>query len=88
LGKGIFELVYGIYRHKQALGRGHAFENKLRERTKTTFLGILESEVMAHFIERMEKEGRWETIIDDLMNRRADPYSVAERVMADELKDH
>jgi LAO/AO transport system kinase len=88
LGKGIFELVYGIYRHKQALERGHAFENKLRERTKTTFLGILESEVMAHFIERMEKEGRWETIIDDLMNRRADPYSVAERVMADELKDH
>jgi len=88
LGKGIFELVYGIYRHKQALERDHAFENKLRERTKTTFLGILESEVMAHFIERMEKEGRWETIIDDLMNRRADPYSVAERVMADELKDH
>jgi len=88
LGKGIFELVYGIYRHKQALERDHAFENKLRERTKTTFLGILESEVMAHFIERMEKEGRWEAIIDDLMNRRADPYSVAERVMADELKDH
>jgi LAO/AO transport system kinase len=87
LGKGIFELVYGIYRHKQALEQTNVLEKKLRERTKTTFLEILESEVMAHFIEKMEKEGRWEKIIDDLMNRRTDPYSVAERIMASELVD-
>ncbi len=88
LGKGIFELVYGIYRHKQALEQNNTFEKKLRERTKTTFLEILESEVMAHFIEKMEKEGQWDKIIDDLMNRRIDPYSVAERVMAEELIKH
>src|SRR5512139_1270995 len=50
LGKGIFELVYGIYRHKQVLEQNNVLEKKLRERTKTTFLEILESEVMAHFI--------------------------------------
>jgi LAO/AO transport system kinase len=88
LGKGIFELVYGIYRHKQALEQANVFEKKLRERTKTTFLEILESEVMAHFIEKMEKEGQWDKIIDDLMNRRTDPYSVAEKVMSEELKNH
>jgi LAO/AO transport system kinase len=88
LGKGIFELVYGIYRHKQALEQANVFEKKLRERTKTTFLEILESEVMAHFIEKMEKEGQWDKIIDDLMNRRIDPYSLAERVMAEELVKH
>jgi len=88
LGKGIFELVYGIYRHKQALEQANVFEKKLRERTQTTFLEILESEVMAHFIEKMEKEGQWDKIIDDLMNRRTDPYSVAEKVMAEELKNH
>ncbi len=88
LGKGIFELVYGIYRHKQALEQGNVFERKLRERTKTTFLEILESEVMAHFIEKMEKEGRWDKIIDDLMNRRADPYSIAEKLMDEHLKNH
>ena len=85
LGKGIFELVYGIYRHKQALEQANVFEKKLRERTKTTFLEILESEVMAHFIEKMEKEGQWDKIIDDLMNRRTDPYSVAEKLMTEEL---
>jgi hypothetical protein len=43
---------------------------------------------MAHFIEKMEKEGQWETLIDDIMKRRTDPYSVAERMMAEELKKH
>ncbi len=88
LGKGIFELVYGIYRHKQALEKNKALEKKLRERTKTTFLEILESEVMAHFMEKIEKEGDWDKIIDDLMHRRTDPYSVAEKVMAEELTKH
>jgi LAO/AO transport system kinase len=88
LGKGIFELVYGIYRHKQALEQNNVLEKKLRERTKTTFLEILESEVMTHFIEKMEREGQWDKMIDDLMNRRTDPYSVAEKVMAEELVKH
>jgi len=88
LGKGIFELVYGIYRHKQALEQNQALEKKLRERTKTTFLEILETEVLTHFIEKMEKEGQLDKIIDDLMNRRIDPYSITERIMARELKDH
>jgi LAO/AO transport system kinase len=88
LGKGIFELVYGIYRHKQALEQSQTLENKLLERAKTTFLEVLETEVMAHFIEKMEKEGRLETIVDDIMKRRTDPYSVAEKMMAEELKKH
>ncbi len=86
LGKGIFELVYGIYRHKQALEQNNVLEKKLRERTKATFLEILESEVMTHFIEKMEREGQWDKIIDDLMNRRTDPYSVAEKMMMSEFK--
>jgi LAO/AO transport system kinase len=88
LGKGIFELVYGIYRHKQVLEQSQTLEKKLRERTKVTFLGILETEVMTHFIEKMEKEGQWDKIIDDLMNRRIDPYSMAEKIMTEELKTH
>jgi LAO/AO transport system kinase len=88
LGKGIFELVYGIYRHKQASEQSQTLEKKLRERTKATFLEILESEVMTHFVEKMEKEGKWESLIDDLAKRRTDPYTVVERMMAEELKNH
>jgi len=85
-GKGIFELVYGIVRHKQAMEQNNVLERKRRERAKTTFLEILESEVMAHFTEKIEKKGEWERMIDDLMNRRTDPYSLAEKVMAEELR--
>jgi len=88
LGKGIFELVHGIYRHRQALEQGKGFEKKLRERTKTTFLEILKTEATSHFIEKLEKEGEWDKIIDDLIYRRIDPYSMAERVMADEVTNY
>jgi len=88
LGKGIFELVYGIYRHKQTLEQNHLLEKKLRERVRKTFLEILESEVMAHLIENIEREGKWDKIIDDIMTRRTDPYSLAEEIMARELKSH
>jgi len=85
LGKGIFELVYGIYRHKQALEQSRDLEKKLRERTKTTFLGILQTEVMARFIERIDEEGQWDEMVDSLMNRRTDPYTLAEKIIAKEL---
>jgi hypothetical protein len=43
---------------------------------------------MTHFVEKMEKEGKWESLIDDLTKRRTDPYTVVERMMAEELKKH
>ncbi len=87
LGKGIFELVYGIYRHKQILEQKNLLERKLRERVRKTFLEILESEVMTHLVEKIEREGKWDKIIEDIMSRRIDPYSLAEEIMASELKD-
>lgn len=87
LGKGIFELVYGIYRHKQVLEQGQTLETKLRERAKATFIEVLETEVMARFIQKIEKDGGWEGILDGLTKRRTDPYSLAEKIMAEELKD-
>lgn len=88
LGKGIFELVYGIYRHKQTLEKNNLLQKKLKERVRKTFLEILESEVMAHLIEKIEREGKWDKIIEDIMARRIDPYSLAEEIMASELKNH
>ena len=85
LGKGMFELIQGIDRHKQALEQNQTLKKKLRERTKATLLEVLETEVLAHFVKKIEKEGEWETIIDDLMERRTDPYSLVEKIMAEEL---
>jgi hypothetical protein len=43
---------------------------------------------MTHFVEKMDKEGKWESLIEDLTNRRTDPYTEVEKMMASELKDH
>jgi putative protein kinase ArgK-like GTPase of G3E family len=82
LGKGIVELIFGIYRHKQAGADG---SRKTREKMKTTLLEILKTEVMTHFVERIEKEGQWDTIIEDLVEKKIDPYSLAEQLMAEEF---
>lgn len=87
LGKGIFELVYGIYRHKQALEQSQTLGKKLRERTLKTFLEVLETEVMNRFLEKLETRGQLETIVKEMMERKVDPYSVAEKIMSESLKD-
>ena len=84
LGKGIVELAFGIYRHKQALEQGESFKKKLREKAKESFLEVLETEAIAHFTRKIEREGRWETILNDLVEKRIDPYSLAERLMAED----
>jgi len=85
LGKGLSELLQGIYRHKQAIEETETLKEKIRERAKATFLGILESDVMSHLIQRLDRDGKWKTILDDLASRRADPYTLVEEIIATEL---
>lgn len=86
-GKGIFELVYGIYCHKQALEIGNAMEKKLKERTMKIFIEILKNKVMNHIIERLEEKGRLESILQEIVNRNTDPYTMAEKVIEEFLKE-
>lgn len=84
-GKGIFELVYGIYRHKQVLEKSGAIERKKRLRVKISFLEILKAELMDRFIQKMEKDGTLETFIDDIIMHKTDPYSLVEKILEEGL---
>ncbi|UCD70977.1 MAG: methylmalonyl Co-A mutase-associated GTPase MeaB [Syntrophobacterales bacterium] len=86
LGKGIFELVYGIYRHREKLLACDYLEKKIFERTKWEFLCILDSELRDTIVERLEKDKRLDKIIDDLKRRKANPYSIVEKILEGELK--
>ena len=81
LGKGVGEVVSGMVRHHHVLMQTRAMERKLKERAKVTFLQILQSEVMGHFTQQIEEEGQWENIVGDLIERRTDPYSLAQHMM-------
>jgi LAO/AO transport system kinase len=86
LGKGIFEFVYGIYRHKEKLMSSEHFEKKNAERTKLEFLSVLSSELMDSVMRRLKKEKRLDKIIDNLIKKRRNPYSIVEKILDEELK--
>ena len=86
LGKGIFELVYGIYRHKEKLMASDHFEKKIVERTRCEFLCILGNELTDNIVERLKKDKRLDKIIDDLIRRKANPYSIVEKILEGELR--
>jgi len=85
LGKGILELLAGISQHKQALEQSTGRDSRLRARKKAIFLGILQSELINHFVAAIEKKGIWDQIIDTLIEKRIDPYSLVKRMLAEEL---
>lgn len=86
LGKGIFEFVYGVYRHKERLMASEHFEKKNAERTKLEFLSVLSSELMESVMGKLKKEKRLEKIIDDLIQKRRNPYSAVEKILDEQLK--
>jgi LAO/AO transport system kinase len=85
LGKGIVELLAGISRHKQALEQSGGLDRKLRARKKAIFLEILQNELMNHFVAAIEEKGKWDQIVDDLIEKRIDPYSLVKRLMMEEF---
>jgi LAO/AO transport system kinase len=86
LGKGIFEFVYGIYRHKEKLMASEHFEKKNAERTKLEFLSVLSSELMDSVMTGLKKDKRLDKIIDDLIKKKINPYSVVEKILDEKLK--
>ncbi len=86
LGKGIFELVYGMYRHREKLMASDYFQKKILERTKWEFLSILDTELRDTIVERLIKDKRLDKIIDDLKRRKANPYSIVQEILEGELK--
>jgi len=86
LGKGIFELVYGMYRHREKLMASDYSQKKTLERTKWEFLCILDSELRDTIVERLKKDKRLDKIIDDLKRRKANPYSIVQEILEGELK--
>lgn len=84
-GKGVEELLAGIAQHQLVLKQNKGLDRKLRAREKAIFLEILQSELMNHFIADIEKKGKWDQIIDDLIDKRMDPYSLVKRMMGEEF---
>jgi LAO/AO transport system kinase len=85
-GKGIQEFIAGIYLHKQMLESSNGLASKLKEQMKMIFLKVLESMVMDHFLDKIERQRLWNSILNDLIEKRSDPYTLAERIISEEFQ--
>jgi len=85
-GKGIQEFIAGIYLHKQMLESSNGLASKLKEQMKMIFLKVLESMVMDHFLGKIERQRLWDSILNDLIEKRSDPYTLAERIISEEFQ--
>ena len=86
-GVGIEELLEAISRHRDFLSGGNALTTHRLERARVEFLEIMKDSLAARVLEGLEASGRLEQIIAQLAAKETDPYSVAEGVLKERLRD-
>lgn len=79
--KGIDELVEGIYQHKEFLISTGGHDTHLKERARLELIEVLKSSLMDHVFQIVNKNNYMEKMIDDLVNKRTDPYSAASDII-------
>lgn len=79
--KGIDELVEGIYQHREFLLATGEYDTYLKEKGKLELMEVLRSSLTDHVLQIANKDGYLEKLIDDVANRRTDPYSAASDII-------
>jgi LAO/AO transport system kinase len=79
--KGIDELVEGIYQHKEFLIATGGHDTHLKERARLELIEVLKSSLMDHVFQIVNKNNYLEKLLDDLVNKRTDPYSAASDII-------
>ena len=77
--EGVKELLDGVLRFAESAA-GRRLERR-HERAHARFLAVLSERLLAHAVGRALPDGQLEKLIDDLAERRIDPYTGVEQVM-------
>ncbi len=84
-GVGIEELWLAIETHrKYLLDSGRFYENR-RERTLRETLRMIHGELFRVVREELEQNGRLETAVEELMNKKRDPYTLMRDIVSEWL---
>ena len=78
--EGFDELIEGIFEHKRFLEKTGRFESYRRDRLENLFLLLLKDKLVEDLIKRMEEKGLYSQIINEMFEKRIDPYSVIEKI--------
>jgi LAO/AO transport system kinase len=83
--RGLEELVDQVERHRTFLG-DRLWSKRQVKRIQGKFMEILRDLLYQEGLERLEKSGLWTDLLEGLAARSTDPYSAAEKALAEILR--
>jgi len=87
-GEGVGELMAGIREHQAFLARegGRALRVARRKQVRQELLELLKEGIFSRLVARLGQNGQLEALLDDILDRRLDPYSASEEVLTRYLR--
>ncbi len=83
--RGIEELVNEIEAHRSYLHHSGAIRRLLEEKNTRLFLELLKERLFAEVYGHIHVNGKFREIVDGLVNRKQDPYSAVEAILAEKF---
>lgn len=83
--RGIEELVNEVEAHRGYLYHSGAIRRLLEEKNSRLFLELLKDRLFAEVYGHIHVNGRFREIVDALVNRKQDPYSAVEEILAEKF---
>ena len=85
--QGIQELMAGVKEHQEFLAKdgGKARRAARYGRVRQEFLELLKEGGFRHLVAQLNRDGRLETILQEILEKRTDPYSASEDLILETL---
>jgi len=80
-GSGIPELMEAVERHRSRAVTGEARRRREMDRSRDRLLDLIREELFRRARDTCLSDGEMEALVEDLADRRRDPYSAAEAVL-------
>jgi len=85
-GEGTPELLDKINEHKNYLKSG-ALKMRRRQMVQTELVEAIREKATESIVNYLKRRGKLDKIVDEIMVRKTDPYSAAEKLLAERLKE-
>ncbi|MBW1952522.1 MAG: methylmalonyl Co-A mutase-associated GTPase MeaB [Deltaproteobacteria bacterium] len=85
---GISELMQGIFAHQEFLQQdgGKLLQKTLYQRTRAELLDLIKAGIAQKIMQSLTAYDRLEQLIADILDKKTDPYTVSEEIVARTLK--
>ena len=85
--EGIAELMAGVREHREFLSRdqGRGLKAARRARLRQEILELVQEGIFFKLLEQMTRDGRLDAILEDVLEKRTDPYTAGETLIAETL---